>query len=197
MHWSRPPSRSMTTSIWCAARAAQSSMIGEMNSRPSSSTWKRVMAEAHYTSIEMRPTSSAALPRRAFHRVVFAAAGAYNIRWGLWSAIDPQWLMRFAGMPPANYPAIFACLGMVVGLYGVLYLDVARVPERGWLVAAVGLTGKVLGPIGMVQLIRSGGWPPSAFVLCLTNDVVWWLPFGLYLVDAWPSFRRLELDSGA
>ena len=58
-------------------------------------------------------------------------------------------------MPLSNQPAVFACLGMVVGLYGILYLEVARVPERGWLIAAVGLTGKVLGPIGMVWLIAT------------------------------------------
>ena len=73
---------------------------------------------------------------------MFTAAGLYNILWGLWSVADPQWLFRFTGMPLANHPAVFACLGMVVGLYGILYLDVARVPERGWLLAAVGLTGK-------------------------------------------------------
>ena len=28
-----------------------------------------------------------------------------------------------------------------VGLYGILYLEVARRPERGWLLAAVGLAG--------------------------------------------------------
>jgi hypothetical protein len=130
------------------------------------------------------------IARRSLHRTVFVAAGLYNIVWGLWSTADPQWLFRFAGMPPANYPAIFACLGMVVGLYGILYLDVARRPEHGWLVAAVGLVGKTLGPIGMVWLIRSGEWPPSAFVLCLTNDLIWWIPFGLYLHDAWPGLRR-------
>src|SRR5688500_8112968 len=100
--------------------------------------------------------------RRRFHRAVFAAAGLYNIAWGIWSVGDPQWLFRFAGMPPANYPAIFASLGMVVGLYGILYLDVARQPERGWLTAAVGLLGKVLGPIGMAWLVQRQGWPPSA-----------------------------------
>ena len=128
--------------------------------------------------------------RRTFHRGVFIAAGLYNIVWGVWSAIDPQWLMRFAGMPPANHPAIFACLAMVVGLYGVLYLEVARVPERGWTIAAVGLAGKVLGPIGLFHLIRTGAWPPETLVLCLTNDVIWWIPFALYLHDAWPVFRR-------
>ena len=44
-------------------------------------------------------------------------------------------------------------------MYGILYLEVARVPERGWLLAAVGLTGKVLGPLGLTVLIASGAWP--------------------------------------
>ena len=56
---------------------------------------------------------------------------------------------------------------MVVGLYGVIYFEVARAPERGWLLAAVGLTGKVLGPIGLFQLIWSGAWPRD---LCVVTD---------------------------
>jgi hypothetical protein len=130
------------------------------------------------------------IARRSFHRGVFVAAGLYNMGWGLWSIADPQWLFRFTGMPLANYPAIFACLGMVVGLYGILYLEVARVPERGWMTAAVGLIGKTLGPLGMLWLIRTAAWPRSAFVLCLTNDLIWWIPFALYLRDAWPAFQR-------
>ena len=122
---------------------------------------------------------------RRIHRVVFIAAGLYNSAWGLWTVLDPQWFFRFTGMPAINYPAVFACLGMVVGLYGILYLEVARVPERGWLIAAVGLIGKILGPAGMAWLIASGAWPPSALVLCLTNDIIWWVPFGLYLRDGW------------
>ena len=78
---------------------------------------------------------------------------------------------------------------MVVGLYGILYLEVARVPERGWLLAAVGLLGKVLGPVGLGRLIASGAWPPATAILCLTNDLLWWVPFAIYLRDAWPAFR--------
>ena len=132
----------------------------------------------------------AQIPRRRFHRIVFAAAGLYNIAWGLYSAADPQWLFRFADMPPMAHPQIFACLGMVIGLYGVLYLEVARVPERGWLIAAVGLAGKLFGPFGLAVLILDGTWPVATIVLCLTNDLVWWIPFGLYLRDAWPGFRE-------
>jgi hypothetical protein len=85
----------------------------------------------------------------------------FRLEGGLWSVADPQWLFRLTGMPLANHPAVFACLGMVLGLYGILYLEVARVPERGWIIAAVGLTGKVL----------------------------WWISFALYLREAWPPFR--------
>ncbi|MEO6390264.1 MAG: hypothetical protein ABIP75_00350 [Pyrinomonadaceae bacterium] len=130
------------------------------------------------------------IPRRKLHRIVFVAAGFYNILWGLYAAYDPQWLFRFAKMPLANHPEIFACMGMVIGLYGLIYFEVARVPERGWVLAAVGLFGKIFGPIGMAWLIFSGTWPLAAGVLCVTNDLIWWVPFGLYLYDAWPWFRR-------
>lgn len=128
--------------------------------------------------------------RRRFHQIVFVIAGVYNIAWGLYAAADPQWLFRYAGMPPSNYPALFACIGMIVGLYGILYVEVARVPERGWLIAAVGLAGKVLGPIGMIRLIWTGEWPASVIVLCVTNDLIWWLPFAIYLHDSWPLPRN-------
>lgn len=130
------------------------------------------------------------IARRKFHRAVFLAAGVYNILWGLYAGVDSGWLFRFADMPPANYPEIFGCLGMVVGLYGIIYLEVARLPERGWLLAAVGLVGKILGPVGLSVLIWKGVWKPATAVLCLTNDLIWWLPFALYLHDSWRFFRR-------
>ena len=128
--------------------------------------------------------------RRSWHRAVFVAAGAYNIGWGVYAIWDPQWLFRFAGMEPANHPEIFACLGMVIGLYGILYLRVSQQPEQGWLIAAVGLAGKILDPVGAAILIWDGIWPLKAFVLCLSNDVIWWAPFALYLYDSHP--RRLH-----
>lgn len=127
---------------------------------------------------------------RVWYRRLFIAAGAYNIAWGIWSSIDPQWLFRFARMAPPRYPEVFACLAMVVGLYGFVYFEVARVPERGFVLAAVGLAGKILGPIGLGVLLLRGTWPLRAIVLCLTNDFIWWIPFALYLRDAWPYFRR-------
>jgi hypothetical protein len=132
----------------------------------------------------------AGLKRRRFHRIIFCAAGLYNIGWGIYSAADPQWLFRLARLPLETHPEIFPCMAMVIGLYGILYLEIARVPERGWILAAVGLSGKLLGPIGLAKLILTGQWPPSTLVLCLTNDFIWWVPFALYLHDGWPAFRN-------
>ena len=129
------------------------------------------------------------------HRITFAAAGIYNIAWGLYAVLDPQWFFRLTGLPLSNSPQIFACLGMVLGLYGVLYLEVARVPERGWLIAAVGLTGKILGPLGLAGLILTDQWPASTILLVITNDLIWWLPFAWYLHAAWPAFRA-DLSPG-
>jgi len=130
------------------------------------------------------------MKRQKAYRAVFLTAGAYNILWGIYAVADPQWFFRLTGLPLSNTPQIFATLGMVLGLYGILYLDVALRPAQGWLVAAVALTGKILGPLGLAWLILTGTWPPAAVVLVLTNDLIWWIPFALYLRDAWPPFRR-------
>jgi hypothetical protein len=127
--------------------------------------------------------------RRRLHRATFAAAGVYNIAWGCYAIVDPQWFFRVTGLPLSNTPQIFATLGMVLGLYGVLYLEVARCPERGWLIAAVGMTGKILGPLGLWYLVCTGTWPASTVVLIATNDLIWWIPFTVYLYDSWPTFR--------
>jgi hypothetical protein len=129
------------------------------------------------------------LSRQRLHRAVFAAAGLYNIGWGLLAVLDPQWLFRLAGMAPQNYPQIFMTLGMVLGLYGLLYLEVARRPAAGFAIAAVGLAGKMLGPAGWLWLYLTGAWPLASGVIILGNDLVWWLPFSVYARDAWPTWR--------
>jgi len=124
---------------------------------------------------------------RRRHQTTFVLAGTYNIAWGLFTIACPQWLWHITGMPPANHPQVFATLGLVIGLYGVVYFEIARRPEQGWVLAAVGLTGKVLGPLGLAVLIVSGEWPIGTVIICATNDLIWWIPFAAYLKDAWPA----------
>jgi hypothetical protein len=130
------------------------------------------------------------LKRKKLHQTIFLLAGIYNILWGIFVSIYPNWLFRFAGMTEPNYPEIFACLGMVVGLYGVVYLEIARRPERGFLLALVGFAGKILGPIGAIYYVYLGKWTFAALIMNLTNDFIWLIPFAVYLCDAFPYYKR-------
>ena len=130
------------------------------------------------------------MKRKKLHRIVFVLAGIYNILWGLFVSIDPNWLFRFACMELPNYPEIFVCLGMVVGLYGVVYLEIARRPERGFLLALVGFAGKIFGPIGAIYYVYLGKWAFPALIMNLTNDFIWLIPFAIYLYDSFPYYKQ-------
>jgi hypothetical protein len=105
------------------------------------------------------PAGSSPVPARntpKWMRVVLYTAGAYNLVWGLWVVLFPAALFHWAGMPPANYPQIWRCVGMIVGVYGIGYVIAARDPLRHWPMVFVGLLGKVLGPVGMWWSVMHG-----------------------------------------
>ena len=66
-------------------------------------------------------------------------------------------------------------------VYGVGYLAAATNPYKHWPIVLVGLLGKVLGPIGFFSAALSGTLPWSWGVTIITNDLIWWAPFGLIL----------------
>ena len=122
-------------------------------------------------------------------RVLWAAA-IYNLTWGGFVVLFPLAPFRWAGMPPPNYPEIWQCLGMVVGVYGVAYALAARDPLRHWPIVLAGLLGKVLGPLGFVYAAWEGRLPWHAGWTIVSNDLIWWLPFALMLGAAWREPSR-------
>lgn len=115
------------------------------------------------------------------------AAGVYNCLWGAAMGLAPVATMRLLGVTPADtylWPQLWACIGMIVGVYGIGYLIASRDPARHWPIVLVGLLGKILGPIGFVQAASQGQLPWSMGVTILTNDLLWWIPFGLMLWHA-------------
>ncbi|HYL06217.1 MAG TPA: hypothetical protein VE075_09260 [Thermoanaerobaculia bacterium] len=121
--------------------------------------------------------------RARLYRLVFAAAAVYNVAFGLWAAVFPRSFFTLFAMAPPLYPAIWACLGMVVGLYGLGYAYAARHLERAAPFIAIGLAGKLLGPAGWLLTVGRGEWPVRTVTLILFNDVIWWLPFCLFLLE--------------
>src|SRR5262249_31263829 len=107
--------------------------------------------------------------------------------------LSPQAPFRWAGLAPINYPEVWQCVGMVVGVYGLGYLIAARDPFRHWPIVFVGLLGKIFAPIGMLWSVLHHTLPWVAAWVCVTNDLVWWIPFAGILRGA--SNRRPRADN--
>ena len=122
-------------------------------------------------------------------RNVLLAAGAYNMLWGAFAVLFPSAIFRWLDMPLPNYPQLWQCIGMIVGVYGLGYAIAAFDPARHWPIVLVGFLGKVFGPLGMVQALWTGALPWGFALNCVTNDVIWWVPFALILKYAWQQHQ--------
>ena len=129
---------------------------------------------------------------RRMYRLIFAAAGAYNILFGLWASLFPRAFFDLFHLGAPQYPAIWACLGMVVGLYGVGYAYAAWRLDRAFPFIAIGLAGKILGPIGWLMSTSSGELPVRTFPLIVFDDLLWWTPFALFLLEGTAVTRFMK-----
>ena len=133
--------------------------------------------------------SQISLPRsgRPWMRWWLLAAAAYNLLFGAWVIAFPNALFNWAGMAPPTYPEIWQCVGMIVGVYGIGYAIASADPLRHWPIILVGFLGKIFGPLGFAQALYLERLPLKFGAILLTNDLLWWLPFGLILWHAWRS----------
>jgi ligand-binding SRPBCC domain-containing protein len=112
------------------------------------------------------------------------AAGIYNLVWGAVIIVWPQLLFDWVGAERINYPEIWQCVGMIVGVYGIGYLIAAGDSRTHWPIVLVGLLGKIFGPLGFAYALWNGTFPPLFGLTILTNDLLWWIPFAMILRDA-------------
>lgn len=119
---------------------------------------------------------------KQIYRSTFVAAAIYNGLFGLWAGFFPEAFFHLMEMSPPRYPAIWKYLGMMIGLYGIVYLWAAYHLDQADLFIAVGLIVKMLGPFGVLLTIRSGEWPARTYSLSVVNDLIWWVPFALFLL---------------
>ena len=129
-------------------------------------------------------TAVPALDPLARYRPWFYAAATYNLLWGLVAILLPGWFFSLIQMPPPNYPALWQVVGMFVLVYAPAYWWVARFPSRHRHLIVIGLFGKIFGPLGFVVSATSGQLPLAFGLTLLTNDLIWWPAFGLFLRDA-------------
>lgn len=125
------------------------------------------------------------IAQKPLFNIILKAAAIYNIIWGLWVGLFPFALFDFAGLPRPNYPEIWQCVGMIVGVYGVGYWIASYDSDRHWPIVFVGFLGKIFGPIGFLHALNTGVYNLKFGLTIITNDLIWWVPFFLILRSAW------------
>ncbi len=114
----------------------------------------------------------------------FLAAAIYNALFGAFASLFPNTIFDWLGIVRPNYPQLFQCIGMIVGVYALGYWLVWRDPLRYGAFVYLGLLGKVLGPIGFVVSALRGELPWSFGWLNVFNDLIW-LPAFFGFAVAW------------
>ena len=104
-------------------------------------------------------------------------AAFYNLIWGAWVILFPNAMFELLEMEKNNYPEIWQCVGMIVGVYGVGYWIAASDPYRHFPIVLVGFLGKILGPIGFAQALLTNRFPLAFGVIIIFNDLIWWPSF--------------------
>lgn len=124
-------------------------------------------------------------------KFVLIAAGIYNIVWGAITVVYPEFYFEFASMQANNYPEIWQCVGMIVGVYGIGYIIAAYNPYMHWPIILVGLLGKILGPIGYLNALNKGTFTLRAGLTNITNDLIWLIPFTIIL---WKTYKHYKFQ---
>lgn len=128
-------------------------------------------------------------PAPKWMKICLILAGIYNILWGLFTVSFPKFYFDFSGMTYTNYPEIWQCVGMIVGVYGIGYIIAAGNPYKHWPIIFVGLLGKILGPIGYINAYSAGRFTLKAGLTNITNDLIWWIPFAIILWKAYKYYH--------
>jgi hypothetical protein len=116
-----------------------------------------------------------------FSRKLLIFAAIYNLVWGGWVLIFPQFFHSLFGLAPLHDVLLWQCIGMFVGVFGLGYAITAINPERFWPMILVGLLGKIAGITGYVGNTLFFDLDPKFGFFILTNDLVWIYPFGVIL----------------
>ncbi len=130
--------------------------------------------------------------RAKLYRLIFAVAAAYNISLGLWAVLTPEAFFDLFQVAGPRYPALWSTLGLVLGLYGAAYVYAAWRLDRARPFIAIGLAGKILGPLGWIVAVHADKLPLRTFALIAFDDIVWWLPFALFLLEGMELGRRIR-----
>ena len=132
--------------------------------------------------------SYAAQHRRGrLYRVVFWLAAVYNLAFAAWIGLWPGAPFALLRVEEPWPGALTRLLALPIAAFGFVYVYAALRPERARFLVALGLLSKIAPPLAWLAAFALGLWPARTFALVLFDDLVWWLPFSLFLLRFQPN----------
>ncbi|MDQ2944088.1 MAG: hypothetical protein M3R21_10535, partial [Candidatus Dormibacteraeota bacterium] len=132
--------------------------------------------------------------RRARHyRFFFALAAAAGLFFALWALLFPATLLdAFQVGRPSNSTLLLWIFGTVDGLLALGYWYAALNLQKARPFIAIGLAFKVLIPLAWVVAVTSGQLTGRTLTLVIFDDLVWWIPLTLFMLEGTQAGERLR-----
>lgn len=118
-------------------------------------------------------------------KAILFVAGIYSILWGTSVVFFPEFWFRLADIELPRYLQLWQCFGLYAISMGVGYLIAYTNPLRHWPIVLIGLIAKFFAPIGFLYYYLQGELPLVILQMNITNDLIWWIPFGLILYNVY------------
>jgi hypothetical protein len=133
-------------------------------------------------------------PRRAdLYRLFLALAAVVAIGLAGWAVAFPQSLVDLFRLEPRpSSPSLLQAFGLADGLLGIGYAYSALRLDRARPFVAVGLVVKIALPLAWLFAVAGGQLTARTLTLVIFDDVVWWLPFALLLLEGSRAGEKLR-----
>jgi hypothetical protein len=116
-------------------------------------------------------------PLKPWMRWLLRFVGCYNLLAGLTFLVFYHECFKLIGMPKPQLMLPVQLVGILVGLFGVGYLMVARHPLENRNLLVLGFWSKSLGSLLGVGYVVLGKLPPAFLVILFFADIMYLPPF--------------------
>jgi len=115
------------------------------------------------------------------YRLVFIAAGLYNLAFAIGLLISPDALFALADVRASVVPGYSIPLAIAIILFGVLYFRIAQHPYHSPLLVLIAFLGKAGPPLLLLFGLVFLDWSADLLKMVFFNDLIWLAPFFLLL----------------
>ena len=115
------------------------------------------------------------------YRIIFILAACYNLTFGIWICVSPESLFGLANTDVPLSEGWSKILGVMIAGFSPIYVYAAIRIKQARTVIMLGLLSKIAPTFIVLFCIYYAGWSFELFKLIFFNDIIWWMPFYLFL----------------